>query len=46
MANAKETVQLNQADIAFLLNLLRNADGPKTTQELVEALKNRKDQAN
>lgn len=41
MATANETVQLNEADIAFLLNLLRNADGPMTTQELVDALKNR-----
>ena len=39
MANPDETLQLNEADIAFLLNLLRDADGPMTTAELVEALK-------
>jgi len=42
MANANETLQLNEADIAFLLNLLREAEGPMTTDELVAALKNRK----
>ena len=41
MASQNETPQLNEADIAFLLNLLREADGPMTTKELVEALKNR-----
>lgn len=41
MASPNETLQLNEADIAFLLNLLREADGPLTTTELVEALKNR-----
>lgn len=41
MASQTETLQLNEADIAFLLNLLREADGPMTTTELVEALKNR-----
>lgn len=42
MANPNENLQLNEADIAFLLNLLRDADGPLTTAELVEALKTRK----
>ncbi len=42
MASPTDTVQLNEADIAFLLNLLRDASGPMTTAELVEALKNRK----
>lgn len=42
MATGTDAVQLNEADIAFLLNLLRNASGPLTTQELVDALKNRK----
>lgn len=41
MASPNETLQLNEADIAFLLNLLREADGPMTTAELVEALKTR-----
>lgn len=41
MASGTDTVQLNEADIAFLLSLLRNATGPMTTQELVDALKNR-----
>lgn len=41
MASQNDSLQLNEADIAFLLNLLREADGPKTTEELVEALKTR-----
>lgn len=41
MAKQTETVQLNDADIAFLLNLLRNAHAPMTTQQLVDALKQR-----
>lgn len=41
MANDNETVQLNEADIAYLLTLLRDAQGPLTTAELVEALKSR-----
>ena len=41
MANETETVQLNEADTAYLLTLLREAQGPLTTAELVEALKNR-----
>ena len=42
MASPTESVQLNEADIAFLLSLLREANGPLTTAELVDALKNRK----
>lgn len=41
MASSNDSLQLNQADIAFLLHLLREANGPMTTAELVEALKNR-----
>lgn len=42
MANPNDSLQLNEADIAFLINLLREAEGPMTTDELVAALKNRK----
>lgn len=42
MANDNETLQLNEADIAILLNLLREAEGPMTTEELVAALKSHK----
>jgi hypothetical protein len=41
MAEQKDTLQLNDADIAFLLNLLRNASSPMTTAELIEALRER-----
>lgn len=41
MAEQTETLQLNDADIAYLLTLLRNATSPKTTAELVEALRQR-----
>lgn len=41
MATDNDTVQLNEADIAYLITLLRDAQGPLTTAELVEALKNR-----
>lgn len=41
MATQNDTLQLNDADIAFLLNLLHNASAPMTTQELIEALKQR-----
>jgi hypothetical protein len=41
MATHNDTVQLNEADIAYLITLLRDAQGPLTTAELVEALKNR-----
>lgn len=42
MAYPQETLLLNEADIVFLLNLLRDAEAPMTTEELVAALKNRK----
>ncbi|HLU36880.1 MAG TPA: hypothetical protein VKZ61_14005 [Thermomicrobiales bacterium] len=41
MANQNESLQLNDADIAFLQNLLRNASAPLTTQELIDALRQR-----
>lgn len=41
MAEQTDTLQLNEADIAFLLNLLRNASAPKTTAELIAALRER-----
>lgn len=41
MAERTDTLQLNDADIAYLLTLLRNATSPKTTAELVEALRQR-----
>lgn len=41
MAEQTETLQLNDADIVYLLTLLRNATSPKTTAELVEALRQR-----
>lgn len=39
MAKQTDTLQLNDGDIAFLLNLLRNASSPLTTSELIEALR-------
>ena len=41
MAKQTDTLQLNDADIAFLLNLLRNASTPMTTNDLIQALKQR-----
>jgi hypothetical protein len=41
MAKQTDTLQLNDADIAFLLNLLRNASAPMSTAELIEALRQR-----
>jgi hypothetical protein len=41
MAKQTDTLQLTDADIAYLLNLLRNAGSPKTTAELIEALRER-----
>lgn len=32
-------IELNEEDIAYLMNLLRNANYPLTTQELVDALR-------
>jgi hypothetical protein len=41
MAKQTDTLQLTDADIAYLLNLLRNASSPMTTAELIEALRER-----
>jgi predicted transcriptional regulator len=41
MAKQTGTLQLSDADISFLLNLLRNASSPMTTAELIEALRQR-----
>lgn len=41
MAKQTDTLQLTDADIAYLLTLLRNASSPKTTAELIEALRQR-----
>jgi hypothetical protein len=34
-------LQLNEEDIAFLLTVLRNSSRPITTQELIDALRER-----
>lgn len=34
-----EHVQLNDEDVAYLMNLLRNAAQPVTTQQLIDALR-------
>lgn len=39
MADQTGTLQLNPDDIAFLLNLLRNATTPVTTEQLIDALR-------
>lgn len=39
----QEPLRLNDADIAYVLSVLRNATAPMTTAELVEALKARTD---
>ena len=41
MAKQTDTLQLNDADIAFLLNVLRTASAPMTTQDLIDALRQR-----
>lgn len=41
MADEKNTLHLNDDDIAFLVTLLRNATSPLTTQELIDALRQR-----
>ncbi|MGH2617312.1 MAG: hypothetical protein ACRDJC_18930 [Thermomicrobiales bacterium] len=33
------TVQLNEDDVAYLMNLLRNATQPVTTQQMIDALR-------
>jgi hypothetical protein len=34
-----QIVQLNDDDVAYLMNLLRNASQPVTTQQLIDALR-------
>lgn len=41
MAEQTDTLHLSDADIAYLLTLLRNASSPKTTAELIAALRER-----
>ena len=41
MATQTGALQLNDDDVAFLLTLLRNASSPVSTEQLVEALKQR-----
>jgi hypothetical protein len=41
MATHGSDVQLSEDDKSFLLSLLRNAPAPLTTEQLVEALKQR-----
>ncbi len=33
------TVRLNEEDVAYLMNLLRNATQPVSTQQLIDALR-------
>jgi hypothetical protein len=40
-SSAPGTLQLRPEDIAFLLTLLRNSPAPLTTQQLVDAFKER-----
>jgi hypothetical protein len=37
-------VQLNDEDVAYLMNLLRNASQPVTTQQLIDALRRQSSQ--
>lgn len=37
--NRSELVQLNDDDVAYLMNLLRNATHPVSTQQLIDALR-------
>lgn len=41
MADENGTLQLTDNDIAFLLTVLRNAISPLTTQQLIDALRQR-----
>jgi hypothetical protein len=41
MAEQTGSLQLNDEDVAFLLTLLRNATSPLSTEQLVNALKQR-----
>ena len=36
-------VHLNEEDVAYLMNLLRNATQPVTTQQLIDALRRQSD---
>jgi hypothetical protein len=38
-------IQLNDEDVAYLMNLLRNATQPVTTQQLIDALRRQSSQA-
>ncbi|MFN8593939.1 MAG: hypothetical protein U0031_20990 [Thermomicrobiales bacterium] len=38
-------IQLNEDDVAYLLNLLRNAAQPVTTQQLIDALRRQSGQS-
>lgn len=41
MATQTDALQLMDEDVAYLLTLLRNATSPLTTEQLVEALRQR-----
>ena len=41
MAEERSTLQLNEEDIAYVLTLLRNASSPLTTEQVIEALRQR-----
>jgi hypothetical protein len=41
MAEQTGSLQLNDEDVAFLLTLLRNATSPLSTEQMVNALKQR-----
>lgn len=41
MADEKRMLNLNSEDIAFLLTMLRNATSPLSTQDLIDALRQR-----
>ncbi len=36
---SESTIRLNEEDLAYLMNLLRNATEPVTTQQLIDALR-------
>ena len=38
-AREAATIRLSEDDVAYLMNLLRNASQPVTTQELIDALR-------
>lgn len=41
MAEERSILQLNEEDIAYVLTLLRNASSPLTTEQVIEALRQR-----